>query len=119
MEPVRLTLRHGGAYREAAGGRLDELGWRCSGCSVGFVPGSLVDVVMKRMPVGGGPAERHRRKGTTSCPGCFATFDALVLEWHDELVELERCPRCGGILLDPGELPKVFDIERRARETLP
>jgi Zn-finger nucleic acid-binding protein len=119
LEPVRLTLRHDGAYREAAGGSADELGWRCSGCAVGFVPGSMVESVMRRVPVGGGSAERQRRKSTTPCPGCFATFDSLVLEWKQEHVELERCPRFGGLLLDPGELSKVFQIEQRARKSLP
>lgn len=116
MRPIRLGLRDGGAYREAAGGRPDERGWQCPACSVGLIPGPLVDWVMKRVPVGGGPAERERTKAPCVCPACFATFDALLLGWAEAFVEIEQCGRCRAMLVDPGELAKVFAIEQDSRE---
>lgn len=115
MHPVRLGLRHGGAYREAAGGTPEERGWQCPACSVGLVPGPLVDWLMKRVPVGGGLAERHRATTRVACPACFGALDALLLGWGTEFVELEQCPRCRAMLLDPGELAKVFEIEQGSR----
>ena len=114
MRPVRLGLRHGGAYREAAGASEAERGWQCPRCALGVVPGALVDWLMKRVPVGGGPSERHRATVRTACPACFGSMDHVVLGWGAEVVEIEQCPRCRTMLVDPGELPKVFDIETDA-----
>ena len=115
MRPVRLDLRNGGAYRDAAGGgRPEERGWQCPACRVGVVPGPLVDWVMKRVQVGGRSSERHRATTRIACPACFGSLDALLLSWGTDFVELEQCPRCRAMLLDPGELAKVFEIEQGA-----
>lgn len=116
MRPVRLGLRDGGAYREAAGTGASERGWQCPSCGAGIVPGPLVDWLMKRVPVGGGPSERHRETTRIACPGCFASLDAIALTWGTSFVEIEQCAGCHTMMLDAGELPKVFAIEHAAHE---
>lgn len=35
--------------------------------------------------------------------------------WGPSFVEIEQCPRCRTMLLDAGELPRVFVIEHSAK----
>ena len=41
----------------------------------------------------------------------MATLDAVTLTLGTTCVEIEQCPRCRAMLLDPGEFPRVFAIE--------
>lgn len=112
LRPVRLGSREGGAYRDAVASY--NRGWQCLGCALGIVPGSLVQWLMKNVPLGGAATERSRHATRTGCPSCFATVQLVGLSWGEEHVEFEQCPKCSTMLLDPGEFPKLFVIEAQA-----
>lgn len=105
--------RGGGSYRDLAG--LEATGHRCARCGLGVVTGAVVDELMKRVTVGGGKSERHRKPTRTACPGCLGNVDAVLLSWGTAFVEIEQCPRCRTMLLDAGEFPRVFVIEHTAK----
>lgn len=113
MGPVSLGLHGTGGYRDVAG--HDESGFRCSGCGLGVVPGTVVDKLMESVDVGGGRSERDRTRTRTGCPICLGNVDRLTLSWGTTFVEIEQCPRCRTMLLDAGELPKVFVIEHGSK----
>jgi Zn-finger nucleic acid-binding protein len=50
-------------------------------------------------PYRAGPAEHLRRP-------------ALVREKHPSTLEIDRCPRCGGVWLDPGEMQRAEALAR-------
>lgn len=114
IEPVPIAVpRGGGSYRDLAD--FQATGYRCASCGLGIVTGEVVDEMMKRVSVGGGMSERDRKTTRTGCPSCLRNVDALLLSWSTTFVEVEQCPFCRTMLLDPGEFPKVFLIEHQAK----
>jgi Zn-finger nucleic acid-binding protein len=55
---------------------------------------------------GGGAAAAHRRAADRrlKCPACGAIMRTESLK----SVEIDRCPGCGGVFLDRGELQAIF-----------
>jgi Zn-finger nucleic acid-binding protein len=47
------------------------------------------------------------------CPTC----DAVLVQLDRSGIHIDACPRCRGIWLDRGELDRIVEEERRARET--
>lgn len=47
------------------------------------------------------------------CPTC----DAALVQLDRSGIHIDACPRCRGIWLDRGELDRIVEEERRARET--
>lgn len=112
LRRVSLGLARNTSYRDLVGG--DGEGYACAACGVGVVPGHVVNELMRGIDVGGRMTERDRDTTRLACPteNCFANLDRVTLSWEHEFVEIEQCGRCATMLLDPGEFPKVFKIER-------
>ncbi len=53
------------------------------------------------------------------CPRCPAQI--LERKWFSELkkVEIDQCPKCGGVWLDAGEFSRVYEETRGARVAPP
>jgi hypothetical protein len=53
------------------------------------------------------------------CPRC--PEQVLERSWYSDLkqVEIDRCPKCGGIWLDAGEFSSIYEEVKAARETSP
>lgn len=114
LEAIPISVPRGaGGYRELAD--FAATGHRCSRCGLGVISGSVVDELMKRLPVGGGMSERDRKPTRLGCPHCMANVDEVLLSWGTSFVEVEQCPRCRTMLLDAGELPRVFQIEHSTK----
>lgn len=114
LESIPISVSRGqGGYRELAD--FSATGHRCPRCGLGVVSGPVVDELMKRVPVGGGMSERERKPTRLGCPHCMGTVDAVLLGWGRSFVEIEQCPRCRTMLLDAGELPRVFQIEHTTK----
>jgi hypothetical protein len=114
LEVVPISVaRGGGGYRELAD--FAATGHRCSACGLGVVSGPVVDELMRRLPVGGGMSERDRKPTRLGCPACMGSVDEVLLSWGSSFVEVEQCPRCRTMLLDAGELPRVFQIEHASK----
>ncbi len=47
------------------------------------------------------------------CPTC----DAVLVQLDRSGIHIDACPRCRGVWLDRGELDRIVEEERRARET--
>jgi Zn-finger nucleic acid-binding protein len=77
----------------------------------------MVDWLMRSITVGGGASERNRAPTRVGCPECFGSFETLLLTWSTRTVEIEQCPKCRTMMLDPGEFPRLFEIERDAPKT--
>jgi uncharacterized protein len=53
------------------------------------------------------------------CPRC--PQQVLERKWFSELkqVEIDECPKCGGIWLDAGEFSRIYQESKRAKVTSP
>ena len=59
---------------------------------------------------------RERKRLSQGCPGCMSNLERLTLSWDAGWVEIEECPRCGNLVVDPGELHKLVRLEAQASE---
>ena len=53
------------------------------------------------------------------CPRCPEQL--LERKWFSELkqVEIDECPKCGGVWLDAGEFTRIYEESKRAKVTSP
>jgi Zn-finger nucleic acid-binding protein len=53
------------------------------------------------------------------CPRCAE--QPLERKWFSDLqkVEIDQCPKCGGIWLDPGEFTRIYEETQGAKVTSP
>ena len=58
------------------------------------------------------------REGKLACPRCHARMLAQDVRHENDHAEIDRCARCQGIWLDPGEAERLMAIGGRMVETV-
>lgn len=93
------------AAEAASGLRLD----RCTSCGGSWLDyGELAPAVQRQEPEGPrpeAPADPASDLRTGPCPRCGVTLRQALSP--DGAFHVERCPRCGGLFLDRGELAAI------------
>lgn len=94
----------GGAYRGAY-----VTVWSCGGCRLTGI--DLENVTRGREAgharLSDTPLCRSAERRGEACGACLASLARLTLSWGARWIEIEECPRCGRLYLDPGELESV------------
>lgn len=112
LSDIRITSG-GGAYRGAF-----RLAHRCDACLLMVLDPQDVEARAGDLPkrLGQSVLLRERKRVTDGCPGCMANLEKLTLSWDSGWVEIEECPRCGNLVVDPGELRRLVALEAQASE---
>ncbi len=65
------------------------------------------------------PAKNLKGNEPRLCPRC--PEQVLEKKWFSDLkqVEIDQCPKCGGIWLDAGEFSRIYEETKGARVTSP
>jgi Zn-finger nucleic acid-binding protein len=65
------------------------------------------------------PSRSEDSDGPRACPRCPEQM--LDRKWFSDTlkVEIDQCPKCGGIWLDDGEFTKIYEEMKRGRATSP
>lgn len=58
---------------------------------------------------------KKRRESLASCPLCRIELDGFYHDTNTTTLLVERCPKCGGVWLDDGELRRVTIYAKDAR----
>lgn len=112
LSDVRITSG-GGAYREAM-----RLAHTCTRCKLFVLDPDDVAARAGDLPrrLSQSMLLREKKPVRDGCPGCRASLERLTLSWDAGWVEIEECPRCGKLVVDPGELRRLVTMEQAAAD---